>query len=73
MFPYTLPLSGFPNGASSGLDMTADFAPLLIGMWVLLCLSVLGLAVATGIHDSWWVKRKAKKAATKPAPLPKAA
>jgi len=73
MFPYALPLSGLPNGASAGLDLTADFAPLLWGMCFLLGVSALGLAVATGIHDTWWAQRKAKKAAARLAPLPEAA
>ena len=30
---------------------------------LLLGLGVLGLAVATAIHDTWWLQRKTKKAA----------
>ncbi len=76
MVPQVSSLSGFPNGASAGIDMTADFAPLFIGMWLLLGLCVLGLVVITAIHDTWWVKRKAEKATVRPASspdLPKAA
>jgi len=66
-------LSAVPSGV---LDMTADFAPLLVGMWVALGLSVLGLAVATALHDTWWTQRKAKKITALQAlwpDLPKAA
>jgi hypothetical protein len=76
MFVPTLSLSGFPNGAASGLDMTADFAPLFIGLWVILGLCVLGLTVLTAVYDTWWEPRKAKQptAAVVPVPdLPKAA
>lgn len=34
---------------------------------------VLGLAVATAIHDTWWAQRKATKAAAEIAPLPQKA
>jgi len=67
------PLSGFPNGASFGLDMTADFAPLFIGTWVVVGLCVLGLAVTTAIHDTQEAKRKAKQATEPQPPFPKAA
>ena len=36
MLVEALPLFGFPNGATTGLDMTADFAPLFFGLWVVL-------------------------------------
>lgn len=62
---YTLPFSGIPTAT---LDMTADFAPLFSGMWVVLGLSVLGLVVAT-----WWARRKAQQATAEAASLPKAA
>ncbi|MCS6925644.1 MAG: hypothetical protein NZ578_07060 [Candidatus Binatia bacterium] len=70
MMFHAPPLSGFPNGAPSGMDMTADFAPLFIGMWLIVGLCVLGLAVATAIHDTWWLQRQAKKTAERPAPPP---
>jgi hypothetical protein len=43
------------------LDMTTDFAPLLMGLVIGLCLSVLGLAFAIGVYDSWWLHRRAPK------------
>jgi hypothetical protein len=55
MFLQTLPLLGLFDRASSRLDMIADSAPFfMIGV----ALFLLGLAVATGIYDSWWVPRK---------------
>jgi len=60
-------LSVVPSGV---LDMTADFAPLLVGMVVGLGLCVLGLVFAIGVHDTWWAQRKAKKTADRPARLP---
>lgn len=69
MFPYTLSFAGVPHGV---LDMTTDFAPLLIGM-VGLSLSILGLVVAIGIHDSWRTSRKETQPVEGPTPLPKAA
>jgi len=53
--------------------MTADFAPLFVGMVVVLGLCVLGLAFTIGIHDTWWVRRKAETPIVTPASLPKAA
>ena len=70
MLMQKLSLSGFPNGTSSGLDMTADFAPLFIGLWVILGLCILGLAVATALQDNWWAQRKTKPTTDRPAPLP---
>jgi len=41
------------------LGMVADFAPLfMVGVGLLL----LGLAVATAMHDTWWVQRKTRGA-----------
>ena len=63
-------LAAVPSGV---LDMTADFAPLLIGMWVVVGLGVLGLAIATAVHDTREAKRTAKQE-TEPEPsFPKAA
>lgn len=52
MFPY-LHLSGVPSGAV--LDMTAEFAPLFIGMVVLLGVCALGLAfdALTYQYQTW--------------------
>ena len=60
-------LAAVPNGV---LDMTADFAPLFVGMVVVLGLCVLGLAFAIGVHDTRWTQRTAKQTAERPAPLP---
>lgn len=67
MFAQTPLPSTIPSGV---LDMTADFAPLLWGMVIVLGLCVLGLAVATAVHDTWWEKRKEKKASDQPVPTP---
>jgi hypothetical protein len=60
MFLQVLPLSGLLHKAPSRLDIIADFAPFFM-MGVALFL--LGLAVATAIYDSWWVRRKTGAAA----------
>ena len=70
MFPYPLSLSVIPTGT---LDMTADFAPLFIGMVVGLSLCVLGLAFAIGVHDTWWAQRKTKQTTDGPTPVSEAA
>ncbi len=66
----TQPLFGFPSAIAPGLDMTADFAPLFVGLVVVLGLCVLALAFAIGVHDTWWEKREGKKAPDQPAPAP---
>jgi hypothetical protein len=53
--------------------MTADFAPLFVGMVVVLGLCVLGLAFAIGIYDSRKAQPATKQAAGELAVLPKAA
>jgi hypothetical protein len=71
MFPHALFNGGMATG---GIDMTADFAPLLIGAWVLLSLCVLALAVAIGTHDTREAARHTMgQAAAEPGTLPKAA
>jgi hypothetical protein len=60
-------LSAVPGGV---LDMTADLAPLFVGLVVGLGMCVLGLAFAIGIHDTRGTQRKAKTAAEHPAQLP---
>lgn len=59
-------LAAVPSGV---LDMTADFAPLLVGMWVVLGLCVLGLTTAIAIHDTREAKRTATQV-TVPQPQP---
>ena len=70
MFPHALFNGGIPTG---GIDMTADFAPLLVGIWVLFSLCVLALAIAIGTHDTREAARKTEKAPVEPTFLPKAA
>jgi hypothetical protein len=71
MFSYALSLSAaVPNNI---LDMTADFAPLFVGLVVVLGLSVLGLVGAIGFHDTREAQHKAKKATVTPVLLRKAA
>jgi len=56
---WQLPLlAAVPNG---GLDMTADFAPLFVGLVVTLGLCVLALAFTLGVHDTREAKRTAKQ------------
>jgi len=57
LFP-ALSLFGLPAGPSAVLDLTADFAPLLVGLWVLLGLCVPGLGVALATHDTWQESRQ---------------
>jgi hypothetical protein len=71
MFAHVLSLSSaIPSGV---LDMTTDFAPLLLGMVVGLGLCILGLAFAIGVHDTRQAERKAQLTTDGLAPLPKAA
>jgi hypothetical protein len=63
-------LSAVPSGV---LNMTADFAPLLVSMWIVLGLSVLGLAVALALHDTREAKRTAKQVTELEPSFPKAA
>jgi len=71
MFSHALSLSAaVPTGV---LDMTSDFAPLLIGLVIGLGLSLLGLVFSIGVHDFRQAKRETTQATDKPAPLPKAA
>jgi len=57
MFPYTFPFVGVPNQAAAGLDLTADFAILFIGMCVVLSLCILGLVATAAFSESGWVRR----------------
>lgn len=71
MFFHALSLSAtVPNTV---LDMTTDFAPLFVGLVVVLSLSVLGIVGAIGFYDTRKAQHKVEKAATTPAPFPKAA
>jgi hypothetical protein len=59
MFSHALSLSAaVPIGV---LDMTADFAPLFMGLVVAVGLGILGLAVAVGWHDYHQAQREASQ------------
>ena len=66
----TLLLSGLPAGPAAVLDLTADFAPLLVGLWVMLGLSLLGLGVAIAAHDPREESRQDLQTPARPAPVP---
>ncbi len=51
-------LSAVPSGV---LDMTADFAPLFVGLVVAMGLCVLALAFTIGVHDTREAQRTAKQ------------
>jgi hypothetical protein len=70
MLVPALSLFGLPEGPSTVLDLTAGFAPLLIGLWVICGLGLLSLAVAATIQDPWWKNRQDKKTTDRPVPLP---
>ncbi len=63
-------LSVVPSGV---LDMTADFAPLFVGMVVAIGLCVLALAFTIGVHDAREANRTAKQVTVPQPSLPKAA
>jgi hypothetical protein len=60
-------LAAVPSGV---LDMTADFAPLFVGMVVGVCVGVLALAFAIGVHDTQSAQRQVKKRVNRPSPFP---
>lgn len=71
MFSHALSLSAaVPSGV---LDMTADFAPLFVGMVVVLGLGVLSLAFSIGAHDTRKAQQRTKQETDVLTPLPKAA
>jgi hypothetical protein len=70
MFPHALFHGGIATGA---INLTADFAPLLVGMCVLLSLCVLALAVAIGMHDTREAQQKTVRVTPEPISFPKAA
>jgi hypothetical protein len=70
MFPHALFYGGIATG---GIDMTADFVPLLAVMGVLLSLCVLALAVAIGMHDTREAQQKTARVTPEPISFPKAA
>ncbi len=61
---------GLPTGPSAVLDLTADFEPLLVGLWVMLGLSFLGLVVAIATHDTRWESRQDTQTPDRPASVP---
>jgi hypothetical protein len=73
MVSQGLPLAGLLTG---GFSIALGFAPFFLPfpqLAVGLGVGLLVLALATGIHATWWVRRKAKPAVSKPLPVPKAA
>jgi len=64
------PLFGVPSITAAGLDMTADFAPLFVGLVVVLGICVLGLVVAISVQDMWLDKRKERNPPHQPVPGP---
>jgi len=65
-----LSLFGLPAGPSAILDLTADFAPLLVGLWMTLGLSLLGLVVTIATHDTRGESRQDTKTLDHAAPVP---
>ncbi len=63
-------LFGLPTGPSAVLDLTADFAPLLVGLWGILGLCILGLVVAIATHDTRWESHQDTKIQDHAAPVP---
>jgi hypothetical protein len=47
-----------------------DFAPLFLGLVVGLCICVLLLALAIGIHDTWWSQQRGTKTTQRSTPAP---
>ena len=70
MFPHALFHGGITTG---GINLTADFAPLFVGIWVLFSLCVLALAVAIGRHDTREAQQKTARVTPEPISFPKAA
>ena len=65
-----LSLSGVPT---SGLDMTAEFIPLFVGLVVMLGLSLLGITFAIGVHDTREASKQEQRSTDEISALPKAA
>ena len=66
MLPQPPLLAALPSAI---LDMATDFAPLFMGMVIGLCLCVLALAFAIGVHDSHdsgWTQQSAKQPQDRP-------
>lgn len=53
MLPHPPLLAALPRTV---LDMTADFTPLFVGLVLIICFGVLALAVAIGVHDTYWLQ-----------------
>lgn len=67
MFTPPALLSAVPTGV---VDMTADFAPLFLGLVVGVCGGVLALAFAIGVHDIRRSREAARKSQECPARVP---
>ncbi len=45
------------------LDITTDLMPLLAGLVIGLCCSVLALAFVIGVYDCWWMQQSTQQPA----------
>jgi hypothetical protein len=63
-------LAAIPSGV---LDMTADFTPLLIGLWMIVGLGVLALVLAMAMHDTPEANRPTEQVTETEPSFPKAA
>jgi hypothetical protein len=69
MFSHILAFSGVPHGTSAILDLTPDFAPLLIGLYLVLGLCVAGLGMSTFTQRTHWGQRHAERTADRSASM----
>jgi hypothetical protein len=63
-------LAAIPSGV---LDMTADFTPLLIGLWMIVGMGVLALVLAMAMHDTQEARRTTEQVTETEPSFPKAA
>jgi hypothetical protein len=67
MLSHILAFSGVPHGTSAVLDLTPDFAPLLIGLYLVLGLCVVGLGMSSSLQRTHWGQRHAERPAERSA------
>jgi hypothetical protein len=63
-------LAGVPSGTSALLDMTAEFAPLLIGLYGLLVMCIGGLVLSSLSPLTERTAQPMDTRASRPAPAP---
>ena len=68
MFPEML--SGVPQGTSAVLDLTAEFVPLLLGLYGLLVVSIGGLVLSSLSAFTERTARPVDKGTERPAEAP---